>query len=193
MNVIRTIHGAGATARSFTWLEENLQRHLDSRSIGHLSHALDEPLDDIIARFRAYLDGRTGYQHDLIGHSLGGVIAVALSDHPAVRRVVAIAAPFGGSRAANVFRWFSASPLFESIRPENAVLRRLRGMEAPQAPTLCIVATSGLPHIHEPNDGVLTVQSQSAIHGATMEYVDASHYEVLMTPRTIGVIAEFLQ
>jgi pimeloyl-ACP methyl ester carboxylesterase len=191
LTLLRTIHGAGATPRAFIWLQDHLPVVMPGLAITHFTHGLQETLEEALLRMTATLDASKDSCF-LMGHSLGGVMAAALASHHRVQKVVCIAPPFGGSKVANIYRWFHSSPLFESIRPENAMLRALRARPAPPKPTLVIVATSGLPFMQEPNDGVLTVTSQEAITGARIERVDATHTEVLLHARTLALVRDFL-
>lgn len=131
---------------------------------------------------------------DLVGHSLGGVKAIAL--HQAgvtTRRIVTLASPLGGSGAASMLTWvFPGSRLYKDVTPHSTVIKGLRAAPI-SVPVLSIVTTGGgMPVFREPNDGVVTVKSQMALTGPTYVKVDLNHFEVMLSQSVRDMTEEFL-
>lgn len=185
------VHGAGATARSFVWFAECLDRSLGDGKSVFFGHGLHETGPDVVARLRAQLDAAAA-PIVLIGHSLGGLFAIPASASSNVDRVITLSAPFNGVMSAEMLRWFSNSPMFETIRPTGWFVRGVLSRPV-HKPTLSIVSKSGMPHIREPNDGVVTVASQKALQGAIYHEADVNHSEVLLDDEVIERTAGFIR
>lgn len=131
----------------------------------------------------------------IVGHSLGGILAVLLAaEHiEQVTAVVAISAPFAGSKAANTLRWWPGHPkIIEDITPTSSKIELISQLRL-IVPTLSIISTSGrLPLTAEPNDSVVTVASQKALKFGKKVEVKANHFEVLMADETVQHLKEFL-
>lgn len=183
--IIWYVHGAGASARSFAWLRQ----HLSEFPAESFNYALNEPMTEVAARCTATIeaDGRPAI---VVGHSLGGVVAMVCAAATNVERVVSICAPFGGVRMADMMAMFISHPLVQDLRSYSPLLTSLR-QRLVVKPHLAIVGSSGLPFVREPNDGVVTVASQTALPGARYEMVDLNHFEVLMSDDVAELIRKF--
>lgn len=129
----------------------------------------------------------------IIGHSLGGVLSVALSQRcPQVKKVVTLGAPFGGSHIASVMRWLAPNSFMNDIYPQSRLLTGIR-TKALTVPVFSIVTTGGRsPLIPEPNDGVVSVSSQRYLSGPQYVERNVNHFECLLDPETATMISEFL-
>jgi pimeloyl-ACP methyl ester carboxylesterase len=183
------IHGAGASPQSFQYLTE----HLDTEHIYFQWDVNKHSLDECVTKL-LFLIARVGECH-LIGHSLGGIIAYVASKTTAVKSVTTIATPFGGCYVPWWIRWLNWNSCFmRNIDPNNPII-----LEAQEqswgTPTHIMVATSGThPLILEPNDGVVTVQSQlSPLWFADeLNYYNLNHFEVLLCPAALRHIEYFI-
>ncbi|WP_449280792.1 esterase/lipase family protein [Leucobacter sp.] len=114
----------------------------------------------------------------VVAHSKGGLIGKHVMSFAGeahrIRAMVAIAAPFGGSRYAR----FLLSPALRSFSPRDATLQRLA--EAREANTRIVSVFARFdPHIPE----------GSELPGATNVVVDTGgHFRILAHPRTIAVV-----
>lgn len=180
------LHGAGASSRSFAWLRGRFPDHV----FRDVEYDITEPADQVAARLAGMIAVEPG-SASLVGHSLGGLIALAAAAKVPVRRIATLAAPLGGSSLAGFMRWVSDSPLFESIRPHGAVVRAVRGTPV-TCPVLSVVATRGLPFLPVPNDGVIAVSSQTALNGPFYHRVDVNHFEVLLDQGVADLLRDFL-
>jgi pimeloyl-ACP methyl ester carboxylesterase len=134
-------------------------------------------------------------QFDIVGHSLGGVLALAIAQRSKmVRRVVTLSAPFGGSQVASIMRWFAPGSILQDIHPQSDLLRRVRqDVDLLEADVLAVVTYGGTnPLMTGENDGVITVESQMAICGIRMTQRPVNHFEVLLDLDTAHLIEEHL-
>lgn len=184
---IWTIHGANSSPTSFAFLKARLNRHRfvdvaydHERSVTHVVERLAEEI---------------GASHEpvrIVGHSLGGVIGAAVAHKVAVDRLVTISAPFGGSEAARYLRFFSPHPLYEDIHPRSPLVVGL-GLRPLPCPTLSLVTVAGaMPLLQGPNDGVVTVASQTALEGPVYRMLPFNHFEVLLAEETADAVREFM-
>jgi pimeloyl-ACP methyl ester carboxylesterase len=181
------IHGAFASPRSFAWLKGELPEHeainVEYSCSGQLSRVIDKIVEQ----------ARTEEQIDIIGHSLGGVIGVILAHRlPNIRRVVTMSSPFGGSRIAAFLQFITPGTFMQDVQPLSPIMSEVRSKEL-SVPVLSLVTTGGRsPAILEPNDGVVSLQSQRALNGPRFIERPVNHFEVLLDEETPRIISEFL-
>ena len=180
------VHGAGASTRSFTWL----QAQLGEFAARFFDYRIDEPAQSVIHRLSQAIaeDGRPAL---LLGHSLGGVFAWTCGAISNVERVVTLCAPFGGVRHADLLSFFSSHPLFHDLRSHGSLLSGLRRRTLVK-PHLAIVGTCGLPFIHESNDGAVTVASQMALPDIHYDVIPLNHFEVLLSDDVVVLVRNFI-
>jgi pimeloyl-ACP methyl ester carboxylesterase len=183
------VHGAGASVRSFAWLRTQLPPHQP-----HLfSYGADEGLAAGIARLSAdmALADAPGL---VIGHSLGGLIGAGVIGQPACRGLVTLSAPFGGLPMVLFLTLFRKDQVLRDLSPFNPVLRGLgEAVLASGKPFLPIVGTGGLSFLPGDNDGVVSVDSQTAIIGADYHKLPLNHFETLLADEAATLICDFVQ
>ena len=134
-----------------------------------------------------------GQEIDIVGHSLGGILAVSLAQRSKlVKHVVTLSSPFGGSSLAAIMRFFAPNTIMNDVHPQSKLLVDARSNPL-TIPVLSVVTTGGRsPMIPEPNDGVVSILSQKALYGP--EYVERSvnHFEVLLDVDTARIISDFI-
>lgn len=183
------IHGAHSTCLGFSQLKSKLPTHIAV----DMGYAPDEPVANVVARYQKVID-ESEQPVSIVGHSLGGIVAVSLAQRSKnVNQVVTLGTPFGGSAVAGLLRWFVPNNvLFNDIHPHSAVLRALHASET-HAPVLSFVTVGGNSAImQEANDGVVTVKSQLALKGPEYRKVNWNHFEVLLAPEVIQQIQSTL-
>jgi pimeloyl-ACP methyl ester carboxylesterase len=182
------IHGAASTCLSFNWLKE----HLDYNKACSLdiNYSTDIPLSKTINDLADKAKGCVK-PPIIIGHSLGGVIAVAVAQKASVKKIVSISSPFGGSFAASVVKWFMPTQLFKDICQQSPVLAELK-KNTPNIPILSIVTDSNLSIMGEDTDGVVTVRSQVALIGPKYVKINLNHFEVLLSEQVSNLIQTFI-
>lgn len=181
------IHGAHATSRSFAWIKREFPVH-ESINIDYSTELpMSLVLDEVAERMS------TDPEIVIVGHSLGGVLAVALSQRcPNVQKVVTLAAPFGGSNIASVMRWLAPNSIMNDVYPQSRLITGIRTKEL-TVPIFSIVTTGGRsPLIPEPNDGVVSVVSQKSLYGPHYVERAVNHFECLLDGETAQIISEFI-
>lgn len=189
------LHGLGATSTSLRFLQQELD---ECYTIEYNSH---QSLDKSIAHIREIINDfiEPGERYNLIGHSLGGVIACHLARHnEQVNKVVTIASPLGGSRAAYLLQWIViGSPVLADLVPTSWYIKVLQhrneAIFTVDADVLSIIATEGgWSVLGEENDGTVAIASQKALPYAKKVEVDSNHFEVLLRLETLCAIKDFL-
>jgi pimeloyl-ACP methyl ester carboxylesterase len=182
------IHGFNQSPHSFNYLRLLLPTH-DAVALSYKSH---QPLRDSMQEVR---DRLPKGEFALVGHSLGGVLAVLMTAEHAdrVTKVVTISSPLGGSKAASSLRWIPGHPkIVEDITPSSPKIELISQLKL-SVPTLSLVSTAGgLTLSPEPNDGIVTVDSQRALKFGRKVEIKANHFEILMFERTAKLIEGFL-
>lgn len=189
MTNIWYIHGANSTPRAFAYVKKCLpvHRHHDIVYTVDRRNSFSHIATTIADKIRAFR--KPVY---LVGHSLGGVLAAAAARLTPVKAIVTMSAPFKGSTTANLARWWYMAPLLQEMRTSNPIFEKLQA-DPPQVPVLPIVTTAGdNPFITEANDGVVTVDSQTAIPDWEYQFLTLNHSEVLLDDSVVEMIRKFI-
>lgn len=189
MKHIAYIHGLNSSSTSFSYIISQLPEHT-AHCINYKSHqSLHTSIAEVISQLPA------GETLTLVAHSLGGVIAtlVAAEFPDLVNRLIVISTPFKGSRAAITLRWLpGSSKVFNDIIPTAPLIIKCRQLKL-DIPTLSIVSTGGhLQTSPAPNDGVVTISSQHGLTFGEHVEINATHFEVLLSDKTVNVIHDFI-
>lgn len=187
MSHVVYLHGLGQTHRSFNYLLTFLPEH-NHKLIDYDSQ---QPLEDSIEQVRKHLPKG---ELILVGHSLGGVISVILAaDNEQIKRLVTISSPIAGSKMANALRWLPGSmPIISDIVPRGKYIIRAGNLML-SIPTLSIISTGGhLPASVEPNDGVVSIESQRGLQFGKKVEVNTNHFEILQHEKTVKHLTDFI-
>ena len=185
------LHGANMSDVGFTYIKSVLGKHK------HISpeYSIHTPLKDNIKSFIEMAHETFTKPVTIIGHSLGGIIAVELyrSGLP-IKKIVTLSTPFGGSESADKLRWFYPSyQLFNDIRTNSGVIKGLQDFHV-DVPMLSFVTTDGhSPLIDGDNDGVVTVESQRILSGPDYQEVSLNHFEILLSEQVAKRIRAFVK
>lgn len=129
----------------------------------------------------------------LIGHSMGGLVALAIADEPWVRSITTISCPMGGLDVSLFQACLSRSDFMKELSSHGEFIRNLSKSEI-NRPIQHIVSTRGFhPWIYEPNDGVIPIRSQVAVSWGETHEIPANHAEVMMSDETVVMIQNFLK
>ena len=184
INVI-WLHGANQTSLSFEYLRSKTN-FANEIMINYSSmNRFYDNLDNIISQVK----GKG--PHFVIGHSLGGLYALHLTQHIRVAGGVSISTPFRGSSTADWAKYMVPSyPLFKDIGRKALPVQDSFKIYL-EIPWTQIVSTSGaVPYHNGPNDGVVTLASME--HRMDMEKVrvEHTHYEVMCSDTVANIIIE---
>ena len=187
MNIVY-IHGASATSDSFNYIKDKLK---SGTSINYDSrNGFENNLKDMLEQLADTKD------IFFVAHSLGGVyalhIANAISDQ--IIGAVTLSTPYGGTLVAEVAQFFLPfSRLMRDIGPSSWAMRQADKIKIQHPWTNIVTVTGHSPFILEPNDGVVSIESQR--HHLDMELVDVNcnHYEVVLSEVVVNLIKERLK
>lgn len=187
MTNILAIHGAFSTPRMFNFLKTEINQY--NWNFLNYTDQIDD-IDSIISLAKKLSPPEPCH---VIGHSMGGLIALRLIDQPWVKSVVTIATPLGGLDINLVQSYLSRSNFLSEIAHNSSFIRNIHYQKIDK-PVLHIITTHGFnPYIYEPNDGVVTLRSQQRWSCGRSVMVDANHSEVLLHEDTVSAIKEWLE
>lgn len=184
------IHGLNSSHRSFKFISTLMGRDDDV----FVDYDSRQPLEASVQQVLKQIPKKQPVV--LVGHSLGGVIALVIAARKLVNveRVITISSPLGGSRFATWARWVASGiPLLGDITPHSRHILEIKTAMI-DVPVFSIISTGGsLPTSTEPNDSVVSVSSQTAFKGAKKFEVKANHFEVLMHERTVEILKKLVE
>lgn len=195
------LHGLARTGRSMS----GIARHL--RAAGYAPHvysyasrrlSIADAADDVRARIVADLGEQPFYA---VTHSLGGILMRLVGNAMNLERLVMIAPPNHGSRAAlglaghPLYRWFYGPAGQGVVKPEAWPIPRvpfavIAGTRVGVNPTGWYTRARRL-FGDEPNDGTLTVEETKLDQMAQFSTVPASHTFIMNHPLTRRLVLEF--
>lgn len=185
-NDILAIHGAFSTPLIFGFLKRELSQ-FNWQFVDYPAHP--ESIQEVLDLAGAFETGQQSYH--VVGHSMGGLVALYLAAQPWVKSITTIATPLGGIDINPLQRWINRSQFLNEISSTSKLVRRLQTQRYPQ-PIQHIITTRGFnPWLWEPNDGVVTLRSQRHWCAGTMIEVPANHSEVMMHTTTAQILRDF--
>jgi pimeloyl-ACP methyl ester carboxylesterase len=184
INVI-WIHGANQSSLSFQYLRQqtNFKKEIfvNYSSMNKFFDNLDMIVEEVQGRG----------PHFVIGHSLGGLYALHLTQYIRVLGGVSISTPFAGSSTADWAKYIVPNyPLFRDIGRKADPIRKAQEITL-TVPWAQIVSTEGqVPYHGGPNDGVVTIESMKS--RADMEHIEVphTHYETMCSDRVADIVAQ---
>lgn len=182
VNVI-WLHGANQTSLSFEYLREKTQFTKEITVNYSSMNRFQDNLKDIVEQVQG------NGPHFVIGHSLGGLYALHLTQYIRVVGGVSISTPFRGSSTADWAKYLVPGyQLFRDVGRRSQPVIDANNIKL-EVPWTQIVSTTGsVPYHIGPNDGVVTIASMT--HRSDMEFVEVphTHYEVMCS----NLVAEII-
>lgn len=127
----------------------------------------------------------------VVGHSLGGIIAMYMYNNSNVKSITTLASPIGG---IDFHFWTNLmlpnNCFLHDISKHSGIITGINyGKRGNKKPINHLVATKGFsPYIHEQNDGVLTVRSQVMNTVNPIIEVPTNHHEILQHSKTVDFL-----
>lgn len=195
---IMFIHGAWSSRNSFNYLSNLLEKseHPYIKDIIFFEYnPIKEELQFIINRAYKELN-KDDTPTMVVGHSLGGLVALHVSDHPNSCHTITLSAPLSGIKIERMFQPFiySRAPILAEIAPDAPLIRELH-LKKYNKRVNCIITTEGYnPALLEKGDGVVTIHSQErwVPENAVMTYLPYNHHEVLQSDQVYSLIKKVL-
>ena len=184
---ILAIHGAWSSSTSFNYLK------LKTKSKNWYCVDYDHRVDDwnsILQKSKGII--RIPYV--AIGHSLGGMVALHLSQDPNCKGIITIASPLAGLDLNLIQTYLSRATLISAVTKSSKQMREIQELSYNHLPVLHLIANKGYnPFIYENNDGVLPLKAQTGWTCGEVSEIAANHYEILQSDATVSAVVNFLK
>jgi pimeloyl-ACP methyl ester carboxylesterase len=182
INVI-WIHGANQTSLSFQYIRQqtNFSKEIfvNYSSMNRFNDNLEQIIEEVKGRG----------PHFVIGHSLGGLYALHLTQYIRVLGGVSISTPFAGSSTADWAKYIVPNyPLFRDIGRKADPIRVAQDITLTVPWTQIVSITGQVPYHGGPNDGVVTIESMKSRKDMEHFEVPHTHYETMCS----DVVAEII-
>ena len=182
------IHGASATAESFTHIRQFVRDYTEESDVA-LEYNSEAGFDHNLAKMKGQLDDQD--RLFFVSHSLGGIYALHLANHYSATTVggVSLSTPYGGSKQADYARYFLPfNRLMKDIGPASHPMADAKKLPAPPCWTQVVTTRGASPWIQEPNDGVVTIESQQYRQDFELVELPLNHYEVVISNQVVEII-----
>ena len=187
------VHGASATAESFTHIRQYVRDEFEEPDIT-LEYSSDDGFDHNLAQMKGKLDGAE--RLFFISHSLGGIYSLYLANHyrDTTHGGVSLSTPYGGSAEADFARYFLPfNRLMKDVGTMSEPMREARYLPAPPNWTQVVTTRGQSPWIQADNDGVVTLKSMRSRTDFELVEMDLNHYEVVLSDRVVKLILDRIQ
>ena len=184
------IHGASATAASFTHIRQYVRDHFEEPDI-MLEYKSENGFDNNLDKMKKEIDNDD--RLFFISHSLGGIYALYLANYYQEKTVggVSLSTPYGGSVEADFARYFLPfNRLMRDIGVMSLPMRDSRYLEAPKNWTQIVSTVGQSPWIADQNDGVVTLKSMRYRKDFELIEVPFNHYEVVISDQVVEIRSE---
>lgn len=184
------IHGASATAESFTHIRQFVRDEFEEPDVV-LEYSSSDGFEYNYENMKkALYDTERLF---FVSHSLGGIYALHLANlyKDITKGGVSLSTPYGGSKEADFARYFLPfNRLMKDIGPMSKPMRDLRQIPAPPNWTNVVTTVGQSPWIHAENDGVVTLESMRARTDFELVDVKLNHYEVVISNKVVQIIID---
>lgn len=195
---IMFIHGAWSSCQSFNYLSRRVDNELDryiKDTIFFEYNTIKDPIDNIVRRAIKEIS-KDDTETLVIGHSMGGLVALVITDQPNCYRTITLASPLSGIKIKKVFQPFiyARAPILAELSPDSTFIKNLPKRKYTKRVD-CLITTKGFnPLMMEKSDGVVTVYSQERWMPETAlpTYVENNHYEILQSDQAFSTIKKAL-
>jgi len=179
------IHGAYQSNVTFEYLRHALPGfeyiNIEWSVDGGFHNNLEEMVSAVKKRGPLYI----------VGHSMGGIYAAHMSQMVECIGGATIASPWGGSKAADWAKYMVPNHrLYREVGTRSEIIQAARTFDLPGRWTNYVSTRGGAPGMGENNDCVLTVSSMTARKDLYTKYIQATHYEIVMSTDLIHSIGK---
>jgi pimeloyl-ACP methyl ester carboxylesterase len=177
------IHGANQSSLSFEYLRQQCNFKKEYLINYSSSNKFYDNLNQMIQELGEFEKIFT------IGHSMGGLYSIHLTQKLPVIGGVSISTPFEGSYVADWARYLAPSyQLFKDVGRRSQPVNEAQKIKL-EIPWTQVVSTSGsVPYIGSKNDGVVTIQSMTNRTDVEYVHVGHNHYEVMCSSQVADIV-----
>lgn len=188
--------GAWSSGTSFNFMVSVFSKHPKVDKIHVLNYDfLSEEIPSVTDRAIKLLQDINN-KAVVVGHSLGGIIALNISNHENVQGILTISSPLAGIKMNPLIMIYLNHyiPKFNEIVEKSNIIKDIHNKEYTKPMTMLVSTVGFNPFIFEPNDGIVTVISQTKWkpENARMKMIGASHHEILQHSDTIVELGRLL-
>jgi len=194
------IHGAWCTKNSFNHISDSLyaskkyNKYINDIIYFEYDNS-KKSIKDIISDARDKLY-KVGKDSIIVGHSMGGLIALSLEPEDYSSKIITIASPLSGLKVPKLTEFFLLfrEPALSDIMYHSSFINKLHKISFTK-PIFNVIATKGFnPFIFEQSDGVISISSQInwLPNNSKIINIEASHHEILQNEELVDVIKESL-
>lgn len=177
------IHGANQTSLSFEYLrekcnfsKEHCANYSSSNNFYYNLEKITEELQDIDTVF-------------VIGHSMGGLYGIHLTQKINVVGGVSISTPFGGSLTADWAKYLIPTyPLFRDVGRRSMPVVEASKIKLDIHWTQIISTVGSVPYHFGQNDGVVTIESMNCRNDVIKIELPYNHYEIISNPQVADIL-----
>ena len=190
---ILAIHGAYSSPHSFDYLK-NVFNNYEWVFIDYSDLTTD--FGSILDRAKTIadkLDPNDNYH--VIGHSIGGLIALNLSEYKWVKSITTISSPIGGMEFNLPACLLSTSSIPWDITYFSKYIKHIKNSKYDSTKIQHIVTTSGFNPFYRGvvNDCVVTLWSQTNWTCGQVNQIPLNHFEVLMNDQTVTILKNYIK
>jgi pimeloyl-ACP methyl ester carboxylesterase len=179
------LHGANQTSLGFSYL----RRLCDFENEYLVDYSSNHRFFENLKQMVQDLNGRGPFF--FVGHSMGGLYALHLSQQLETVGGISISTPFRGSSAADWAKYLVPNyALFKDIGRRSLPVSAAECIQI-DIPWYQIVSVNGnVPYVKTPNDGVCTLASMTCRNDMKHIQVPHNHYEVMCSTIVADIIKE---
>lgn len=194
MRNLFVIHGAWSSRRGFKYIEQNIRYDDVDQVIEFTYDCNNEPLNKIIERAKKELYS-SGVETIVLGHSLGGLIALSLHDEKHCHKLITLSTPLSGisihPMLANTIAM--RAPVLMAIAKDSLFIQKLQESEYTKNIHSFITTKGFNPLILDKSDGVVTVRTQEQWLPSTAisSQIKCNHFEILQRDEVVDAIDRY--
>lgn len=179
------LHGANQTELSFAYLRSqcvfNKEIAVNYSSLNRFYDNLDEIVNKLTSVGPIFV----------VGHSLGGLYGLHLTQRVDVVGGVSISTPFNGSSTADWAKYMVPSyALFRDIGRRSPPVQNAADIVLTVPWTQVVTTAGSVPYLEGPNDGVVTVQSMRYRNDMQHIEVPHTHYEGVCSNTVADIVSK---
>jgi predicted alpha/beta hydrolase family esterase len=184
---ILAIHGAWSSSTSFNYLKYKTKSKI------WYCVDFDHRVDDWNSILQKTIES-VREPYIALGHSLGGMIALHMSQDPNCRGIMTLASPLAGLDLNLIQLYLNRSSLISAIAKNSKQINEIQSLNYSHIPVHHLIANKGYnPFICEDNDGVLPIKVQTGWSCGEVSEIPANHYEILQSDATVSALTNFIK